>query len=125
MQHDDGNKLLKYLTDAYLAACDLMIFKDESLIQFSNWQTKWVVERGVLLIGEALKRSSVIEPNLKITDLHKIFATRNKIAHEYDEIEPSILFIIIKRDFPILIAELEMLLKSIDPDFDPKTISSA
>ena len=65
------------------------------------------MERGIEIISEALKRASVIENNLPLTDLSKIFATRNKIAHEYDIVDPYMLYNIVQKNIPILIRELK------------------
>lgn len=81
MQSDNRTRLLKYLNDALAAAEEVQINTvglSEKNYYFNN--IKWLVERGIEIISEALKRATVVEPDLNsiITDLPKIFATRNK-----------------------------------------------
>jgi len=73
---------LKYLYDALYAADE--IGTSTLGVAVGNYQTsniKWMVERGIEIISEAMKRASVLESNLSLTDLNKIFATRNKKLH--------------------------------------------
>ncbi len=39
--------------------------------------------------------------------MNKIFATRNKIAHEYDVVDTYLLYTIVQKNIPILILELK------------------
>ena len=54
---------------------------------FSNYEISWIVERGIEIIAEALKRVISYDSEIKITNDQKIIATRNKIAHEYDVVD--------------------------------------
>lgn len=87
MQPEIKVRLLKYLSDALFAA--EQVVENTFNIRLKDYHTsnvKWMVERGIEIISEALKRASVLENNLPLTDLNKIFATRNKIAHEYESL---------------------------------------
>jgi uncharacterized protein with HEPN domain len=48
---------------------------------------------------------------LIITNSQKIIATRNKIAHEYDIVDPGILFSIVTIDLPVLKDEIQKLVE--------------
>lgn len=111
MQHEGQQKLIKYLNDALIAAENI---RESTLeLSVSNYyftNTKWIIERGIEIISEALKRAMSINPEINITDLYKIFATRNKIAHEYDLVDPYQLYNIVQKHIPILIEELKSMI---------------
>ena len=116
MPHSEKRRLLKYLNDAFLATNDLIDLKLSNAQQLSDNYLKWIIERGIEIISEALKRASVLKPDLQITDLQKIFATRNKIAHEYDLIDITQLYIIVNKHLPILTKELCLLIETLEND---------
>lgn len=98
MQPDEKRRLLKYLSDALAAAAEVQtetLGLSEGSYYFIN--VKWLVERGIEIISEALKRALAIDASLdaNVTDLHKIFATRNRIAHQYDIVDPLQLYSIV------------------------------
>jgi uncharacterized protein with HEPN domain len=119
MQPESKQRLLKYLQDALSAAQDVSmntIGLGPQNYYYSN--IKWIAERGIEIISEALKRSSVIYPDLPITDLQKIFATRNKIAHQYDIVDPLLLYNIVNKNIPVLIEELKSLIDKLEKTND-------
>ncbi len=108
MQLENKIKLLKFLDDALNAAEEIELNTlGLSLKSYKFSNIKWIAERGIEIVSEALKRASIIETNLPITDMNKIFATRNKIAHEYDVVDPYLLYTIVQKNIPILIKELK------------------
>ena len=115
METENKERLLKYLHDALAAAHHI----DNSTVGLSlrNYEfnnIKWTVERGIEIISEALKRSTYLYEDLPISNLTKIFATRNKIAHEYDLVDPNLLFTIVTKYIPILIDELKIFIKEVE-----------
>lgn len=105
----------KYLTDALDAAENVQmdtLGMGAHLFFLNN--IRWIAERGIEIIAEALKRSVAIEPGLAITELPKIFATRDKIVHEYDAVDPYLIHTIINRSIPKLIEELKDLLSGLE-----------
>lgn len=82
-----------------------------SLNTYENYEIKWIVERGLEIIGEALNRIKLSEPQLTITNQQKIVSTRNKIAHEYDNVDYAILYAIVTTYLPLLKSEVETLLE--------------
>ena len=80
--------------------------------QYGNYEISWIVERGIEIIAEALKRILLFDQNIGITNTQKIIATRNKITHEYDVIDSYQLYLIVTRYLPILKTEVETILYS-------------
>ena len=80
--------------------------------QYCNYEISWIVERGIEIIAEALKRILLADQNIPITNTQKIIATRNKITYEYDVIDNYQLYIIVTKYLPILKTEVETILNS-------------
>jgi uncharacterized protein with HEPN domain len=115
MQPDERLRLLKYLQDALSAAEEIQKFTfGANENDFDNNNIKWFVERGIEILSEALKRAKVVQPSLKITDLAKIFATRNKIAHEYDVVDPLQIYTIAIKNIPVVVKELKLIINNIE-----------
>lgn len=82
MQPEEKQRLLKYLQDALSAAHEIernTLGLGPHNFYFSN--IRWLVERGIEIVSEALKRASSIEPDLPISEIKKSSLPRNKIAH--------------------------------------------
>jgi uncharacterized protein with HEPN domain len=77
----------------------------------SNQMVIQSVERSFEIIGEAVKRALAIDPNLKISDTRKIIGMRNILAHGYDIVMPSSIWVTIKKSLPILKLEITLLLE--------------
>lgn len=80
--------------------------------QYDQYEISWIVERGVEIIAEAMKRILLLDPGIQITNAQKIISTRNKITHEYDVIDNYQLYLIVTKYLPILKAEVETILNS-------------
>ena len=74
-------------------------------------KTRKAVERNIEIIGEALNRILKVDPATAISDSRKIVDTRNRIIHGYDSVTADILWLIIKKSLPILLIEVDALLK--------------
>jgi len=84
-----------------------------SLDQYSaDEKTRLAVERSFEIIGEALNRSSKIDPELveRIPHYRRIISFRNILAHCYDTVEDRIVWGIIEESLPHLLNNLELLL---------------
>jgi len=81
-----------------------------SLTAYEHHEIKWLVERGLEVIGEALNRLKYHQPDLIIENSSKIIGTRNKIAHEYDVVDHAVLFSIVTLHLPRLKEEVERIL---------------
>ncbi|MFC6267134.1 HepT-like ribonuclease domain-containing protein [Frigoriflavimonas asaccharolytica] len=78
---------------------------------FFNYQkdlkTKKAVERNIEIIGEAISRLKRYHiTNFEIKNAQKIIGTRNRIAHEYDNISDEVIWTIIIRELPELKKEV-------------------
>ena len=71
------------------------------------------VERNFEVIGEAARRLANHDPKTadRLTDLPKMIAFRNVLAHGYDEVKDERVWAIIQQFLPILHEEVEGLLR--------------
>jgi len=70
-----------------------------------------IVERCLIVIGEAVVRIGREAPELPLSEMKKIIMARNIIVHDYERVSIDILFIIYDRHIPLLKSEVEALLK--------------
>lgn len=70
-----------------------------------------IVERLLIVIGEAVVRAKRVEPELPLSDIRRIIQVRNILAHDYDQVSVDNLFVIYDRHIPTLKAEVEALLR--------------
>ncbi|HRH48358.1 MAG TPA: DUF86 domain-containing protein [Panacibacter sp.] len=71
------------------------------------------VERRLAIIGEALFKAEKLEKNLPVSNLRKIIGLRHILVHDYDLINDSTIFLIVKNDLPALKSEVENILNNI------------
>jgi uncharacterized protein with HEPN domain len=79
-----------------------------------NITVKRSVERELEIIGEAMNSLIAICPDIKISDSRKIIAMRNRIIHGYDSVDDVVIWNTIIRNIPVLKAEIEILLNSLE-----------
>ncbi len=82
---------------------------DYSLFQ-NDKKTQAAVERRIEIIGEAMDRVLKVDPQISITDSRKIVDTRNRIIHNYENILPEVIWLIIKENLPLLYEEVTEIL---------------
>ena len=68
------------------------------------------VERRLAIIGEALWKADKKDPLLAITDKKRIISLRHILVHDYDLVEDSTIWIICKKQLPVLKSEVQLLL---------------
>lgn len=75
-------------------------------------KTRFAVERGFEIIGEALTRLRRVEPALleRIKDHRTIISFRNILAHAYDHIEDKIVWGIIESNLDPFLNDIDRLL---------------
>lgn len=76
-------------------------------------KTRFAVERGFEIIGEALNRLNKTDPAIlnSIEHYRSIISFRNILAHAYDHIEDRIVWGIIETDLPRLTKNTKKLLR--------------
>ena len=76
----------------------------------SDLKTKRAVERNIEIIGEAMNRILKKDKNIEISNSRKLVDVRNRISHGYDSVSDDIIWGIIVKHLPILLAETKKLL---------------
>jgi len=110
MPHDP----LVCIEDA-VTACDLIVqfTLDMGEDQYAaDLKTQSAVERQFEIVGEALNRIKKIDPGLldRVDNWREIIGFRNVIAHGYDVIENELVWNSVKKDIPVLLAQLQRML---------------
>ena len=86
----------------YISQCDKNEFIEDIQLQDS-------VIRRLLIIAEAAKRlSEVTKQNLTNISWQEINGMRNRLVHEYDNIDLDIVWDVIQLEIPHLISELKL-----------------
>ena len=60
-------------------------------------KTQSAVERHLGIIGEAVNKYHLLNPNDSLVNARKIVGFRNRLIHAYDAIDPSMIWAIIKQ----------------------------
>ena len=105
--------LMKLLQDVRTAAIGIQRYTEGmSEADFlENQIVRRAVEREFEIIGEALRRMSAKFPDVaaRITDASQIISFRNVLTHGYDAVEDTIVWSIVQKRVPTLLAEVNML----------------
>ncbi len=109
------NRINAWLEDIERSIDEIFDFLPEKKDFFEyqkDLKTKKAVERNIEIIGEAINRiSKHKESEIEIKNAQKIIGTRNRIAHEYDNISDEVIWTIIIRELPELKMEINELRK--------------
>ena len=109
-----GNKAKKLLFDILTSInnIDNYIGKKKVFDDYeNNPMLQDAVERNIEIIGEAMNKLLLIEPQINISNSRRIVDARNKIIHGYDEIENAQIWGIIINSLPVLKNEVTKYLK--------------
>jgi len=90
----------------------------QSLLAYSrDDMLRSAVERGFIIIGEALGRLEKLDATLasQIANYRKIIGFRNVLVHGYETIDDQIVWQTIQDDLPILQKQVETLLAGFGP----------
>jgi len=105
----------KYLHDVLLAIEGIESFsQDFSMPHLEVIRNKWALERGVGIIGEALYKARNLNPELPVSDLNAIIATRHMVVHDYDLVDSARMLMIVTKHLPILKNEILAILQTFD-----------
>lgn len=108
-------KLIEDIRDA--AAFVVYVTRDVAEADYQhNRMLRQSVERNFEIIGEAMRRLVQYDPATAqgITGHTQIIAFRNILIHGYDQLDHSVVWRVIQRDLPLLLAEVAALLATID-----------
>ena len=104
------NKVSAWLEDILRSIDEISDFLPEKRDFFEfqkDIKTKKAIERNIEIIGEAV--NWVIKyknEDIVIENASKIIGTRNRIAHEYDNISDEVIWTIVVRELPKLKMEI-------------------
>ena len=100
----------KYLSDIIRAIELIEIFMD-GVDDFNEYvgdlKTKSAVERQLGIIGEAVNSFRKKELEFQLTNTRNIIGFRNRIIHNYDEVDETLVWAIIHNHLPFLKEESE------------------
>lgn len=104
------NKINAWLEDILRSIDEIFDFlpEERDFFEFQkDLKTKKAVERNLEIIGEAVNRvTNHKNPKIEIQNAKQIIGTRNRIAHEYDNISDEVIWTIIVRELPKLREEI-------------------
>jgi uncharacterized protein with HEPN domain len=113
-----------YLWDMLDAARSAIEFtRDKTLADFlGDRMLQYAVERAVEIVGEAANRlSSPFQQAHPEVPWRKIVGQRNVLAHEYGDVDPSMMWDLARLHLPTLIRQLEGLIPSEEQGEDVPT----
>lgn len=94
---------LLYDVDAAISLIDSFMIGIESFEHYvSDLKTQSAVERQLVIIGEALVKVKKLEGAPFFENDVQIIAFRNRLVHAYNNIDNSIVWVILKRHLPLL-----------------------
>lgn len=103
-----------WLEDVLMAVERVFIYTN-NIENFSAYTTNFLIrdatERNLEIIAEALKNALKLEPGLPISDTKRIIGLRNIINHQYYEVEHDRIWVIIKKNMPVLYTEVKKILE--------------
>ena len=104
-----NEKAKKHLFDIR-QAIDLIELFTESTNEFEQYQkdlkTKSAVERQLSILGEAVVRFGQEEKESRLENAKQIVGFRNRLVHAYDNIDDTIVWVILKTYLPTLREEV-------------------
>ena len=89
----------------FVADIDFKGFKASKLIRSA-------VERQLEIVGESVKRIERTGETVPIENAKQIIGFRNILVHEYEKMEEEIVWMIVKKDVPKLLGEVDHLLEN-------------
>jgi len=76
-----------------------------------NITKRRAIKRELEIIGEATNNLLKINASTALTSGRKIVNLRNRVIHTYDDVDETIIWKIIVKDIPVLLKEVQQLLK--------------
>lgn len=109
---------LKHLQDILDAISDLEeVFQDYpmkyAIFEKDNLR-RWAVERKTEIMGEAMTRIRKHNPDLIIPNARGVIATRNRLIHSYEFVDPAFLWSLVVRHIPELKVDIQKLILDLE-----------
>ena len=112
--------ILKHLQDILNAISDLEKVFEGYPMRFDVFEKddlhRWAVERKTEIMGEAMTRIRKHNPEFVIPNGHGVIATRNRLIHSYEYVEPSFLWSLVIRHIPQLRQDIIRLIDEAEKD---------
>ena len=112
------DKQSKYLFDIQSAISLIELFTKD-IISYEQYlndiKTQSAVERQLAIIGEAVGKLKQENNDLALSNAKTMIDFRNRLIHSYDNIDCSIVWVVITRHIPLLKKEIENLILSSKP----------
>jgi uncharacterized protein with HEPN domain len=109
------DRVYKWLLDVQSAILEIEEFLPKNPKNYKILQRKTILkralERNIEIIGEAITRILVIDPEICITNARRIISTRNFIIHEYEKVSDEVIWSIALSHIPLLKIEIEELIE--------------
>jgi uncharacterized protein with HEPN domain len=109
-----NEEILTYLQDVLDAINDMQScflgFPNRYDLFEKDIMRKCVVERKTEIMGEAINRIRKIDPTVEIPNARAIIATRNRIIHAYDNVQPTFLWGLVTRHIPELKKDIQRII---------------
>jgi len=112
------DKQSKYLFDIQSAISLIEAFMNDigSFDQYLiDIKTQSAVERQLAIIGEAVVKLKQEKTDFELSNVKKMIDFRNRLIHSYDNIDCSIVWVIIKKHVPLLKLEIENIMTQDKP----------
>ena len=111
-------RLKAHLFDIKTAIDEVYSFFEQVPKRFDEYQKNLMlrraVERNIGIIGEAINKVAKDYPEIEISNVRAIVATRNRVIHDYAAVTDDVIWAIVINDLPKLKSEVEQLLSSVD-----------
>ena len=111
----------KWLDDIATAGAYIVQFSASS--SFADYERnrmmRQAIERNFTIIGEALSRLERIDPQTagRISRNREVIGFRHRLVHGYDDIDNEQVWTYIQSSLPILLREVEQLLREAEEEF--------
>ena len=109
-----NEEILTYLQDVLDAINDMQScflgFPNRYDLFEKDIMRKCVVERKTEIMVEAINRIRKIDPTVEIPNARAIIATRNRIIHAYDNVQPTFLWGLVTRHSPELKKDIQRII---------------
>ena len=109
-------RILKWLYDIKSAIAEIDNYFEENPKDFNQYKSntilKRAIERDLEIIGEAVNRITIKNPDFPIENAKRIVGLRNQIIHAYDNISDENIWAILTKHIPKLKEEINKLIES-------------